>query len=40
LASVASALFVLLTLLFFTSLLYPLPKPVPAAIIMVAVIGL
>jgi len=40
LASVASALFVLLTLLFFTGLLYHLPKPVLAAIIMVAVIGL
>lgn len=40
LASVISAVFVLLTLLFFTSLLYHLPKPVLAAIIMVAVIGL
>ena len=40
LASVISATFVLLTLLFFTSLLYPLPKPVLAAIIMMAVIGL
>ncbi len=39
-SSVASALFVLLTLLFFTGLLYHLPKPVLAAIIMVAVIGL
>jgi sulfate permease, SulP family len=39
-ASVISALFVLLTLLFFTSLLYHLPKPVLAAIIMMAVIGL
>lgn len=39
-ASVASALFVLLTLLFFTGLLYHLPKPVLAAVIMVAVIGL
>lgn len=39
-SSVASALFVLLTLLFFTCLLYHLPKPVLAAIIMVAVIGL
>jgi sulfate permease, SulP family len=40
LASVISALFVLLTLLFFTPLLHPLPKPVLAAIIMVAVLGL
>jgi SulP family sulfate permease len=40
LASVIGALFVLLTLLFFTSLLYHLPKPVLAAIIMMAVIGL
>jgi SulP family sulfate permease len=40
LASVISALFVLLTLLFFTSALHHLPKPVLAAIIMVAVMGL
>ena len=40
LSSVVSAIFVLLTLLFFTSLLYHLPKPVLAAIIMMAVIGL
>lgn len=40
LASVISALFVLLTLLFFTAPLYHLPKPVLAAIIMVAVLGL
>jgi sulfate permease, SulP family len=40
LASVVSALSVLLTLLFFTPLLYHLPKPVLAAIIMVAVLGL
>ncbi len=40
LSSVVSALFVLLTLLFFTPLLYHLPKPVLAAIIMMAVIGL
>jgi SulP family sulfate permease len=40
LSSVISALFVALTLLFFTSLLYHLPKPVLAAIIMMAVIGL
>jgi SulP family sulfate permease len=40
LASLISALFVLLTLLFFTPLLYHLPKPVLAAIIMMAVIGL
>jgi len=40
LASVISALFVLLALLFFTPLLYHLPKPVLAAIIMVAVLGL
>ncbi|MDD5329341.1 MAG: SulP family inorganic anion transporter [Sulfuricella sp.] len=40
LSSVISAVFVLLTLLFFTSLLYHLPKPVLAAIIMMAVIGL
>ena len=39
-SSVVSAVFVLLTLLFFTSLLYHLPKPVLAAIIMMAVIGL
>ena len=40
LSSIFAALFVLLTLLFFTSLLYHLPKPVLAAIIMMAVIGL
>ncbi len=40
LSSVISAVFVLLTLLFFTSLLYHLPKPVLAAIIMMAVINL
>lgn len=40
LASVISAAFVLLTLLYFTSLLFHLPKPVLAAIIMMAVIGL
>lgn len=40
LASIVSAAFVLLTLLFFTGLLYHLPKPVLAAIIMMAVIGL
>lgn len=39
-SSVISALFVLLTLLFFTPLLHHLPKPVLAAIIMMAVIGL
>ncbi len=40
LSSVISAIFVLFTLLFFTSLLYHLPKPVLAAIIMMAVINL
>ncbi|WP_310451691.1 SulP family inorganic anion transporter [Sulfuritalea sp.] len=40
LSSVISALFVLLTLLFLTPLLYHLPKPVLAAIIMMAVFGL
>ncbi|MBF0422105.1 MAG: SulP family inorganic anion transporter [Magnetococcales bacterium] len=40
LSSVIAALAVLLTLLFFTSALYHLPKPVLAAIIMVAVAGL
>jgi len=40
LASIISAIFVLLTLLFFTSLLYHLPKPVLAAIIMMAVMNL
>ncbi len=40
LASVISACAVLLTLLFFTGLLYHLPKPVLAAIIMMAVVGL
>jgi SulP family sulfate permease len=39
-SSVVSAISVLLTLLFFTPLLYHLPKPVLAAIIMVAVLGL
>ncbi len=39
-SSVVSAVCVLLTLLFFTSLLYHLPKPVLAAVIMMAVIGL
>lgn len=39
-SSVISAVFVLLTLLFFTPLLYHLPKPVLAAIIMMAVVGL
>ncbi len=40
LSSVISAICVLVTLLFLTPLLYHLPKPVLAAIIMVAVIGL
>lgn len=40
LSSVISAAFVLLTLLFLTPLLYHLPKPVLAAIIMMAVISL
>lgn len=40
LSSIVSAVFVLLTLLFFTSLLFHLPKPVLAAIIMMAVINL
>jgi SulP family sulfate permease len=40
LASVFTAGFVLLTLLAFTSLLYHLPKPVLAGIIMMAVVGL
>jgi SulP family sulfate permease len=40
LSSVISAVFVLLTLLYFTPALYHLPKPVLAAIIMVAVMGL
>jgi SulP family sulfate permease len=40
LSSIISAVFVLLTLLFFTSLLFHLPKPVLAAIIMMAVINL
>ncbi|MGE5240227.1 MAG: SulP family inorganic anion transporter [Bacteroidota bacterium] len=39
-SSLFSALTVLLTLLFFTPLLHDLPKPVLAAIIMMAVIGL
>ncbi len=40
LSSIISAVFVLLTLLFFTSLLHHLPKPVLAAIIMMAVMNL
>jgi SulP family sulfate permease len=40
LASVISAVFVLITLLFLTPLLFHLPKPVLAAIIMMAVISL
>jgi SulP family sulfate permease len=40
LSSIISAVFVLLTLLFFTSLLFHLPKPVLAAVIIMAVIGL
>lgn len=40
LASVISALMVLLTLLYFTPLLHHLPKPVLAAVIMTAVMGL
>jgi len=40
LSSIISAVFVLLTLLFFTAPLYHLPKPVLAAIIMMAVISL
>ena len=40
LASVFSALLVLITLLFFTPLLYDLPKPVLAAVIMMAVFSL
>jgi SulP family sulfate permease len=40
LSSIISAVFVLLTLIFFTSLLYHLPKPVLAAIIMMAVMNL
>src|SRR5512135_459830 len=40
LSSLISAAFVLLTLIFFTSLLYHLPKPVLAAIIMMAVMNL
>jgi len=40
LSSIVSAVFVLLTLLFFTSLLFHLPKPVLAAIIMMAVMNL
>ncbi len=40
LAAVIAALGVLLTMLFFTSLLYHVPKPALAAIIMVAVVGL
>lgn len=40
LSSIISAIFVLFTLLFFTSLLFHLPKPVLAAIIMMAVMSL
>jgi len=40
LSSVVSAIFVLLTLLYFTTLLFHLPKPVLAAVIIMAVIGL
>ncbi|MFZ5502200.1 MAG: SulP family inorganic anion transporter [Pseudomonadota bacterium] len=40
LSSIFAAIFVLLTLMFFTSLLYSLPKSVLAAIIMMAVINL
>ena len=40
LSSIFSALFVLLALLFFTPFLYHIPKPVLAAIIMMAVVGL
>jgi SulP family sulfate permease len=40
LSSIISAVFVLLTLLFLTPLLYHLPKPVLAAIIMMAVVSL
>jgi SulP family sulfate permease len=40
LSSVVSAIFVLLTLLFLTPLLYHLPKPVLAAVIMMAVLNL
>lgn len=40
LSSIVSAIFVLLTLLFFTPLFFHLPKPVLAAIIMMAVISL
>lgn len=40
LSSIISAIFVLLTLLFFTPLLFHLPKPVLAAIIMMAVMSL
>lgn len=39
-SSLVTAMFVLLTLLFFTPLLYHLPKPVLAAIIMLAVVNL
>ena len=39
-ASIISAFFVLITLLFFTGLLYHLPKPTLAAVIMMAVFGL
>lgn len=40
LSSIISAIFVLLTLIFFTPLLFHLPKPVLAAIIMMAVMNL
>jgi SulP family sulfate permease len=40
LSSIISAICVLLTLLFFTSLLFHLPKPVLAAVIIMAVLGL
>ena len=40
LSSIFSALFVLITLLFFTQALYHLPKPTLSAVIMVAVFGL
>jgi SulP family sulfate permease len=39
-SSIVAAIFVLLTLLFFTALLFHLPKPVLAAVIIMAVIGL
>jgi len=40
LSSVVAAIFVLLTLLYFTTLLYHLPQPVLAAVIIMAVVGL